>query len=276
MIPRGAIVVVSIFWLTSATPVCGPAQDVDGAIVVEEPKVVIQESLFNRLVFGGSANPPKGREGAEVVLANEIKAIDRVCSLSDAQRKKLQLAGRGDIKLAFERLGALREKFVGVPIGLSERNTVIQELQVLGIRLRGGLFDDNSLFRKTLRNALTDEQLSKYIPMERDQRLRKVEAVLQSWELQANGIKLSASKRKEVAKLLIDKARPPKDYGTHTHYVVLLQIAELEDEVRPMFDESQWELVSKQLVQARRIEPQLRQMGVWPTPAPMDDDEAKE
>ena len=161
----------------------------------------------------------------------------------------------------------------GRPLAIAERNALIKELNLLGMKLRGEIFDDDSLFRKTLRNTLTDEQLAKYAALERSRRLTMVEGVLQSWEQKVIGVKLSVATRRQLAELLIDKSRPPKSWGQYTHYIVLLQIAELEDEARPLLDDAQWDLVSKQLVQARRVEPQLRQMGIWPPAETMGDDE---
>jgi hypothetical protein len=51
-------------------------------------------------VFGDNASMARRR--AESRLATQILDLDRACKLTDAQKTKLQLAGRGDIKRFFD------------------------------------------------------------------------------------------------------------------------------------------------------------------------------
>ena len=103
--------------------------------------------VFGRL--GGSAG---ARSKLDSSLLLRIDDLDRVCRITEAQKNKLRLAGRGDIKRFFDKVEALKRKFQQ---GQNDPNTNIwQEIQPLQVELNAGLFGDNSIYAKTIRRHL--------------------------------------------------------------------------------------------------------------------------
>ena len=59
----------------------------------------VDNMVFNR--FGG---PVIARTRFDAALALRIEDLERNCGLTEAQKKKLKLAGRGDVKRVFDRV----------------------------------------------------------------------------------------------------------------------------------------------------------------------------
>ena len=98
------------------------------------------------------------------LLKKRIEAVDRVCGLSDAQKKKLDLAGRIAIKQIFERFDEQKGAFVSAGRDPQEASKFLYsdpEIAALHAELRSSPLDDDSLLAKTLRTALTPEQAAK-------------------------------------------------------------------------------------------------------------------
>jgi hypothetical protein len=91
-----------------------------------------------------------------------------------------------------------------------------------------------------------------------------IEAVLAEWDQRALGIQLTPERRRKLAELLVDKSSPPTAWSTHTYHVLLLQMAALEADVRPLLAEAEWPALQRELKEARELEPILKSMGVWP------------
>jgi hypothetical protein len=140
----------------------------------------IAEGSFEQSVFGQATNSAGARTRLDAILRQKVDAIDRICGLTDVQKQKLQLAGRGDVQRLFERVEDLRPKFqqtkalpdgnIGAGLfGAMDVNEIVKwaqelskEAQPLRIVIEAGPFDDGSLFAKTLRKQLTPDQAAQY------------------------------------------------------------------------------------------------------------------
>ena len=79
----------------------------------------------------------------------------------------------------------------------------------------------------------------------------------------------TTEQRDRLRKLLAEETRPPKRLGQNDYYAVLYQIALLpEAKVKPIFDDVQWRLLSRQLAQAKGMGMWLKQNGFVPDEAP--------
>ena len=107
----------------------------------------IDQQLYGR--FGGAG---VAHNKLDAALALRVDDVERICGLTEAQKKKVQLAGRGDIKRFFDRVEVTKRKFQG---GQNNQfNNIWQEIQPLQAELTGGLFGDDSLFAKTVMRTL--------------------------------------------------------------------------------------------------------------------------
>jgi hypothetical protein len=83
------------------------AQPPKAVFIAPNGMVIVQQGqAWTDLIDGwvlGRGDASAGRQQLEWQLTVQMEDIDRACSLTDAQRRKLELAGRGDIKHFFDR-----------------------------------------------------------------------------------------------------------------------------------------------------------------------------
>jgi|GEM_PF-5745984 len=101
----------------------------------------------------------------EKLLEPELQIIDYVCELTDAQRQKLRIAGRGDIRRLSARIGELAKQLSLSRNDEQPVNDVCLEMEQLQRSIQTGPFGHGSLFRKSLETTLTAAQMVKYDPI---------------------------------------------------------------------------------------------------------------
>ncbi len=99
------------------------------------------------------------RSQLDELLAMKLEYVDGICGLTDEQKKKAELAGRGDINHLIDRIEALRTKAQSDE-SHAQVDDLLQENKALKHRLDDP-FEKPSLLAKTLRRLLTAEQLAK-------------------------------------------------------------------------------------------------------------------
>jgi hypothetical protein len=114
-------------------------------------------------IFGADANA--ARQHLDTLLQQKVSIVDRVCRLTDAQKRKVELAGRGDIKRLIDRV----EEF-GIHSQLAKNNgesvnALVRKAEELKRDLISALSNDDSLFAKSLKATLTSDQFDEYEPL---------------------------------------------------------------------------------------------------------------
>jgi len=222
----------------------------------------IPEETFDQWVFGGKTSSQVTKR-LDSLLALQVDSVERACSLSDGQKKKLQLAGRGDVKRYFGSVEEMRKKFREVRRDQNRVNNIWQDLQPLRTRFNSGIFDEASLFCKVLKRTLDPDQSAQYEQQERErQKFRyeaKVELVVAMLE---KGVPLRDDQRKKLVKLLLEEPDPPTKFGEYDYYVVLYHAAKLPEEtLKPIFDDAQWRALTRVFAQAKGMEAHLKRNG---------------
>ena len=225
---------------------------------------MIAESNFDQVVFGNARTPATALARLETLVKLKIDEVDQVARLTDAQKKKLELASRGDIKRFFDQVEEKRKAFQLVRNDQQKYAAFYQQLNPLRTALSQGLFGENSFFTKTLKKSLDEGQVVKYedlgrrrLVLSQQARIGRVLAILD------NSVGLDSRQRRQLLKLIVEETRPPKVYGTYDIYVVLFQLSRLpQDRIKPIFREAQWRLVRQQLDAALRYEQMLKKQGV--------------
>ena len=123
---------------------------------------VMTDDQFDQWIFGGPRNSRAGRNKLDSLLTLQVDDVARMCTLSEAQKKKLLLAGRGDIKRFFDLVEEKRKKFDKVKQDQNKIGEIYQELVPLQAALNSGLFGDGSIYSKTIRNVLSEEDSVRY------------------------------------------------------------------------------------------------------------------
>jgi hypothetical protein len=225
---------------------------------------VISNDQFEQMIFQQDRNAAGARQRLESALASQVSDIDRACELTDAQKKKLQLTGRGDVKRFFDAVEAAKQKLQSINNDAQQLQEIMQEINPLRVTLQAGLFQDDSLLHKSLRNTLTADQFAKYDAVVRERRaFRHRAAVTRAVAMIEQHAPLRDEQRRELITLLTNETKPPRKSGQYDLYVVIFQIGRLpEEKLKPLFSDTQWRVVTRLVDQYRAVEPTLRQQGL--------------
>jgi hypothetical protein len=220
---------------------------------------------FDQWVLGGR-NRGQSEDMLKSQLTLRIESANRVCELTAAQREKLRLAAEGDLKRLARAIDEARDKYREVGQDQQKYNAFINQVSKLQIKMQSDVFDESSLYQKVLRQTLNHEQSVRYEQQERERRKfryeAKIEMVLSNFE---NSIALRADQRQRLVKLILDETEPPKKFGQYDFYVVLIQLARLDDEkLQPILDDAQRQSLQKVFNQYRGMEQYLRTQGYLP------------
>lgn len=132
-------------------PVDADAADATAPPIINNPELL-------RIKKGFSFVPDRSR--LDEVLSWKIVEIDLVCHLTNGEKEKLRLAGRGDVKRFLDRVHELEGTLQSVS-GPPQIDIVVREWDSLKKLMTSGIFEDGSLFSKTRRQTLTAEQMAK-------------------------------------------------------------------------------------------------------------------
>jgi hypothetical protein len=137
----------------------------------QSPEARIEQ--FDRFVLGekGASDPKFAQTQLEGLLARRLAALDRIYHLSEPQKKKLKLAGQGDISRLFGRIDAGRNAYMRHhEERVGKEVVVVVGYDVPGLKavVESGPFGEDSLLGKVLKTVLTKEQVER----EEQRRLR--------------------------------------------------------------------------------------------------------
>ncbi|MBS0262373.1 MAG: hypothetical protein JSS02_10525 [Planctomycetes bacterium] len=152
--------------LTSLALAGAPAigLELDDEVLPDESVKVAAPNVYS-LVFGRDiSDSVEAGKLLEGLLLQKTAIVDRICGLTDAQKKKLVLSSRGDIKRILDgveeigtRMRLVDPKMINA-LG-QEARSLLRSLTVPGLPV------DRLLFDKALESTLTVEQLAKYEPL---------------------------------------------------------------------------------------------------------------
>jgi hypothetical protein len=179
-------------------------------------------------------------------LALEIERIERCCRITEEQKRKLQLAGRGDLKRTLDRVDEGRRKQRVTKGNAAQREASETEMQLLHAELSEELPVRGTMWAKTLKRTLSDDQMAAYREALREPRrfrLRaQVDLVVEVFDMAAG---CSDEQRQRLTKLLLEEMRLPSK-SNEEFQIVLAQAVRLpEAKLRSIFDDSQWRPLSR-------------------------------
>jgi Leucine-rich repeat (LRR) protein len=142
------------------------AEDSDENAPLPEQQGRIAESIAYRCLFGPGSDAVVARKRLDELLSQKVSVVDRVCGLTETQKQRLQLAGRGDNKRLIDRLDEMEMQCQLVRDDADKVKALVQET----VRLMGGISEpgpplDKLLFDKTLEQLLNVEQRARYEPL---------------------------------------------------------------------------------------------------------------
>jgi len=237
--------------------------DEEQAAPVEDVEVNVRRvATVDQWLFGGQAGSARNtRNNLELALRMRIDEIERACELTKAQKQKLQLAGAADIKRFFDRVDEIKRQSTAYD-NMSLNNAI----QPLAAELRLGLFGDRSFFTKTIKRTLSEAQAANLETFIHRRDLSRYHAMVGWYVVQlSKSLGLSDIQRRQLVDLLVKETMPPKKYSQGSqwfHWFIGFQVSSIpESRIKPVFDEVQWEMFSRQFVQAKKMEHWLKSNG---------------
>jgi hypothetical protein len=234
------------------------------------------EQQIEQMIFQQDRNPDGARGRLAALLTLYVEDVDRACQLTEAQKQKLQLAGRGDIKRFFDRCEAIKQKYRGTRQDDQQvQQAFWQEIRPLQLTYQAAFFHPDSLLSKSLPHTLKPDQAARYAASTRDRRAYQHRALVELAVLSLEQrVPLRDAQRQELIPLLLKETKPPRKSGSYDYYFLIFQFARIpEEKWTPLLDAPQWKILSHQLAQFRQMEPQYRQAGLLEAESE-DNDEA--
>jgi hypothetical protein len=228
--------------------------------------VHVSDRQFDRWIFASDGGADSARMLTESRLKSRIAYIDQLCWLSQNQRKKLEVAGRGDIKRFFDRVEEKRNQFHHGEMHQAELIQEMTEVQKMGRDYRSTIFNDRSMFGKVLGMTLDREQADRYGRNRDDARLSRHQSRVEwvALTLQKN-LLLTDVQRVRLVSVLFEETRPPQRFGPSDYYGIIYQASRLpEARLRPIFAEAEWRALQREFDEVKRQERVLKDFGYLP------------
>jgi hypothetical protein len=238
------------------------------AVPVANAGFMIDESNFDQWIFQGSSTAAAGKARISSHLKLKLDELNRACDLTDLQRKKLALAAQGDMKRFFDQVEALRKKFLAVRNDQNAFNELWQEIHPLQQKQQAGLFNETSMFEKTLRSTLNEEQQQRYQKITDERRRFRYRASIQTSLVSlSDTVALKDDQHKAIAKLLLEETALPLRFGQQDQQVVMYGLSKLPSaKLKAILTDRQWKLMQPQLTQGQAMEQFLAQNGFIDAP----------
>lgn len=229
-------------------------------------QVGFTDEQFEQWVFQQYGNAATARAMLKQSMELYTDEIDQTCSLSDAQRRKLFLAGQGDIERFFRKFEIVRAAFQTVRNDQQKVIEILPDVSAVQSQMSAGLFDRDSLLKKSLVNTLDREQFLKYVRVDEERRRfhheSKIMLVIVMLDQSAP---LTAAQRNQLRDLFLRETRPVRHPTQYDYYVMMYQISRIpEERFKQILDDVQWEVFRVMLGQMHEMEEWLEENGLLP------------
>ena len=199
-------------------------------------------------IFGGQG-ATEARKKIEAALTRDISRFDQKYQLTAAQKKKLDLAGRHDMKRFFDRVEDAKAEYRRVKGDWNKVGNRIFELQRMQNQPHSELFGEQSMLAKTLRKTLTPEQVAWDAKNVYRARVQWMAGLLDK------RLKLNPDQHRRLVTLVVEETPPLKRYGSFDYDAIMFQMSRLPPEkLQQALDEAQCRDLVLRFGQARRME----------------------
>ena len=117
------------------------------------------DGSFDDWAFGGEDGEKRFRGQLDSLLGGELQALERTFRLTATQRRRLRLAGRGDIKHLLDHVDDSRAEFERACQDVRQLPELQTRLLLIDVRISKGLFQADSILAKTLRKMRVEKEL---------------------------------------------------------------------------------------------------------------------
>ncbi|MEZ5941989.1 MAG: hypothetical protein R3C18_11395 [Planctomycetaceae bacterium] len=241
------------------------------ALLAQERMFQMTEQQFNSWIFESngfnSGQGQTGRQRVEVSLTARCQQLDATAHLDELQREKLRLAGQYDIQRFFNDVDAARRQTSMGQISQEELNRIYQSVQPLSQRFQMGLNGRGSLFEKTIRTTLTEEQLAIYEAQELERDRRRYESLVRgSIAMLELSMPLTQKQREKVISLMMEESPPTLTFG-NSYYQLLIPIRHMsripDKKLRTVFNDVEMNVLKDLFRKTQVYDQILEQQGVF-------------
>ncbi len=206
-----------------------------------------------------------------------LERIESACDLSDAQRRRLELAIESDSHRFAGQIDAIRSRYLGRTINMNDRagqkewHIFQQDVQRCREWLRR-LYDEGSLFTSVLRTTLDERQLAEYLKEQasrRDYHWRAL--VAETLARLDDTLALSETQHETLEKLLLERAPALRIEGESPTFndsnlrrqIVFMVLAEVDTKtLKAVVSERQWKTLGNLTSQGRAMRSWIEAQGV--------------
>ena len=128
-----------------------------------------------------------------------------------------------------------------------------QEAQPLRKEREAILAGEGFFFNQALRHMLTEEQHGRFRKDVDDRRVFRHRASVR-WTvvMLARSLGLTDDQRRRLEAVLLEETRPPRSSASFDYQIVMYQASRIpEAKIRPIFDDLQWRILSREFAVAR-------------------------
>lgn len=208
----------------------------EGAVVEVVRRVPrLDDDLFELWVFGGSRE--RHRRGLARKLDVAVKILDLKYAISEADKKKLVLAGQVDIRRYFHQVEILRQEYRKTRGDHRQLLVVHRKSVALRIDAADRLFDERSFFAKVANRTLQDAASSRAAARRQLQLRSAAERAVVPLERTAS---LRPEQSEALAALLLAET-PSINVGEDDDVLMKYRLTEFsEEQLKLLLDEAQW------------------------------------
>jgi hypothetical protein len=138
-----------------------PPERPQAAIRLNLQEMELEPENYDRFLFADALTEEDRRSQLDGLLTSRVEVAIRTHRLADAERAKLLLAGKGDIKRFFDRVEAGRRDFDVARKSFNPGYQALLGLGPLTQLYREGPFYDGSLYEKTLQTILKGKKVAR-------------------------------------------------------------------------------------------------------------------
>lgn len=213
---------------------------------------------------------------ARTLGAARLAQIDSVCSLAEAQRRKLRLAMESDIRRLADEIDAERQKYQGVEVNFNDQagqrkwQQFQQDVQRCRQRLQA-LFDADSLFAKVLPTTLDAEQYGRLNAENAARRTHRWKALVATALLKYDDLLgLDQRQHEEIEKLLLEREpalridRPANRQDLHAQQMLVSMVLSEVDgkQLQGIVSERQWKTLAQLAQQGKAMRSYIEAQGL--------------
>ncbi len=118
------------------------------------------DDSFDDWAFGGEDGQQRFRNQLDDLLKRKLDVINRVFQLTEPQRRKVKLAGLGDIKHLIAMVDDSRREFERASFDVRRLPELRRQLHLIDVRISSGPFEAGSMLAKTVRKMFAESQIT--------------------------------------------------------------------------------------------------------------------